>query len=41
MEERVYKTTIHDRSDLKQRLIVTWASACEKAKGHHFEYLLN
>jgi len=26
MQERVYKTAVHDTSDLKQRLTDTWAS---------------
>ena len=53
----LYKIPVCDTSDLKQRLIDTWASiivideavaqrrkrlrASMKAKGHHFEHLLN
>ena len=53
----LYKTHIHNTSDLIQHISDTWASisqndeavgqwrkqlyACVKAKGHHFEHLLN
>ena len=58
VQECVHKIHVCDTSDLKQRLIDTWAGisqnvnkavgqcrkrlhACLKAKGHHFEHLLN
>jgi len=34
MQERMYKTTVRDTSDLKQRVVDTWASAKHITKRH-------
>jgi len=48
MQEHVYKTRVRDTSDLKQHLVDEavgqWRKqlcASVKAKGHHFEHVLN